>query len=119
MKTIDTGLKAACRAAGVPYGRAVPGGVTFHTLRHSALTFLAELGVPDALRKDAGGHTTYAMVQHYTHLAAHHLVEPLRQLADHLGVVGPVVELPPRRARRRAPQAPALPGASARDREKP
>jgi integrase len=119
VKTIDTGLKAACRAAGVPYGRAVPGGVTFHTLRHSALTFLAELGVPDALRKDAGGHTTYAMVQHYTHLAAHHLVEPLRQLADHLGVVGPVVELPPRRARRRAPQAPALPGASARDREKP
>jgi len=105
VRTIDTGLKAACAAAGVPYGRAVPGGVTFHTIRHSALTYLAELGVPDALRKDAGGHATYAMVQHYTHLAASHLVEPLEQLSAHLGVVGPVVELPPKRARRTRSQA--------------
>lgn len=119
VKTIDTGLKAACTAAGVPYGRALAGGVTFHTLRHSALTYLAELGVPDALRKDAGGHTTYAMVQHYTHLSAQHLVEPLRQLADHLGVVGAVVELPPRRARRRASQPPALPSRTSQDRDIP
>lgn len=101
VKTIDTGLKAACAAAGVPYGRTVPGGVTFHTIRHSAITYLAELGVPEALRKDASGHATFAMVQHYTHLAAAHLVAPLGQLADHLAVVGPVVELPPRRARRK------------------
>lgn len=106
VKTIDTGLKAACAAAGVPYGRAVPGGVTFHTIRHSALTYLAELGVPDALRKDAGGHATYAMVQHYTHLSAAHLVTPLGQLSDHLAVVGPVVELPPRRARRKGQHPP-------------
>jgi integrase len=104
VKTIDTGLKLVCQRVGVPYGRTV-GGVTFHTIRHSAATWMAALGIPEALRKDAIGHASIAMTQEYTHLAAAHLVAPLTELASHLQVVRPVVQLPRLRSRRQAQTA--------------
>lgn len=79
VKTIDTGLKAACEAAGVAYG--LQTGATFHTLRHSAATTLAALGVPEGLRKDAMGHRAIATTQIYTHLEPAHLVETMERLS--------------------------------------
>ena len=116
VKTIDTGLKAVCERVGVVYGRRA-GGVTFHTIRHSAATWLAALGVPEALRKDAIGHASITMTQQYTHLAAAHLVAPLQGLAEHLQVVRPVVQLPRLRSRRRGRKAPPEPSPAEADRK--
>ena len=65
--TIRGGLQQAARRAGLPYGRAL-GGITFHTLRHTAASLLAELGEPEAIRKEVMGHRNIATTQRYTHL---------------------------------------------------
>lgn len=106
VKTIDTGLKAACEAAGVPYG--LKAGATFHTLRHSAATMLAALGVPEGLRKDVMGHRAIATTQIYTHLQPAHLVAPLEQLSEAFPIadllVGATVGRAKKTGRRRAPR---------------
>jgi integrase len=35
VKSVKTALRKACEKAGLVYGKDVPGGVTFHTLRHT------------------------------------------------------------------------------------
>lgn len=80
---VETGLADACAAAGVTYGRAHD-GATFHTIRHSAATILAEIGVPDGLRKDVMGHLSIQTTQKYTHLQPMHEVQPLEQLSARL-----------------------------------
>jgi integrase len=110
LKTIDTGLQAVCRDAGVTYGQRA-GGATFHTIRHTAASMLAALGVSEGLRKDTMGHLAIATTQRYTHLTPLHLVAPLAQLAEALPLVGPVVELPSKRRPRRRAKATLTPGA--------
>jgi integrase len=59
--SIKTALRNAARRAKIPYGWRVR-GATFHTLRHLAATMLAELRVPEALRKETMGHKDAAAV---------------------------------------------------------
>lgn len=96
IKTIDTGLKAACEAAGVPYGLRVH-GATFHTIRHTMASLLARLGVGERLRMESMGHTSVATTQRYTHLVPVDQIEPLRQLSEAVRIddllVGPVVRI--------------------------
>src|SRR6185436_10387466 len=65
VKTIRGGLRSAVERAGLPFGRAVD-GATFHTLRHTAASLLAELGEPEAIRKEVMGHRNIATTQRYT-----------------------------------------------------
>lgn len=106
VKTIDTGLKAACAMAGVPYGLR-RGGATFHTIRHSMASTLARLGVAEGLRKNVMGHETITTTQRYTHLVSADEAAPLEQLSQAVRladvVVGTVVE--PARASRVTPDA--------------
>lgn len=94
-KTIEVGLRLACQAAGVPYGRDT-GGATFHTIRHTAATMMAALGVAEGLRKEAMGHLSLSTTQWYTHLAPVHERAPLEQLSQALPIrdllVGAAVE---------------------------
>lgn len=78
---IRDGVEAAAIAAQLKYGRDVEGGVTFHTLRHSMATILAELEVPEAQRKDVMGHSDLATTQKYTHLRPAHLKKSVEQLS--------------------------------------
>lgn len=78
---IDMALKAACTSAGVRYGREFPDGITFHTIRHSAATMLAQIGVPDGLIKDILGHLSIQTTQGYKHLRPVHEIGPLEQLS--------------------------------------
>ena len=73
-------IARACEAAGIPYGRAQD-GPTFHTIRHTAATLLAQLGVPEGLRKDVMGHLSIQTTQGYTHLNPMHESAPLEQLS--------------------------------------
>lgn len=93
VKTIDTGLKAACKAAGVVYGQRRD-GVTFHTIRHSMASTLARLGVAEHLRKNVMGHEAITTTQRYTHLVPVDEIGPIEQLSAAVPlrdlVVGPV-----------------------------
>jgi integrase len=95
-KTIEVGLRLACGAAGVPYGRDT-GGVTFHTLRHMAATMMAAMGIAEGLRKEAMGHLSLSTTQWYTHLAPEHERAALEQLSQALPIrdllVGTAVEV--------------------------
>lgn len=48
-------------AAGLP-------GLRFHDLRHTAITELAEMRVPDSVLKSIAGHITQRMLEHYSHI---------------------------------------------------
>lgn len=97
VKDIKTALKRATTEAGLTYGRTA---VTFHTLRHTMATLLAELGLPEHQRQATMGHLDARTTNKYTHLrpvherpplAALSAAVPLRQL---FGLQGPVQGLP-------------------------
>jgi site-specific recombinase XerC len=76
--------------AGLPYGRFVDDGVTFHTLRHTAATILAELEVSESKRKaETMGHRHMMTTQKYTHL------RPMRSrpIVEALSAVLPISDL--------------------------
>ena len=96
VKTIRGGLQEAARRAGVPFGRAV-NGATFHTLRHTAASLLAELGEPEAIRKEVMGHRNIATTQRYTHLRPVHEIPAHERLADAVPIAD-LVTAPRKRA---------------------
>jgi Phage integrase family len=81
VKSIRGGLRRAVERAGLPFGRAVD-GATFHTLRHTAASLLAELGEPEAIRKEVMGHRNIATTQRYTHLRPMHEIPAHERLAE-------------------------------------
>lgn len=87
VQDIKTALRSAAKTAGIPYGRSA---VTFHSLRHTMATLLAELGVPDHLRKDVMGHSDVRTTQGYTHLRPIHERAPLAALSEKMAVKGVV-----------------------------
>lgn len=78
---IRHGVASAAKAAGLTYGRDREGGVTFHTLRHSMASLMAELGLPESQRKEVMGHADLATTQKYTHLRPEHLKKPIERLS--------------------------------------
>ena len=92
--SIKTGFRAAARRAGLP-------GVTPHTLRHTAATWMAQAGVP--LRDVAAvlGHKDSTMVQR---VYAHHHPDHMRAATDVLSAVlpAPVASVTPLRQKRAA-----------------
>jgi hypothetical protein len=84
---IKKALKNAATTAGLPYGRE---GVTFHSLRHTMATLLAELGVSDELRRVVMGHSDLRTTQGYTHLRPLHERAPLAALSAAMPLQGTV-----------------------------
>jgi integrase len=97
--SIRGSLKAAARDVGIPYGRYTPGGVTFHTLRHTAATLFARLGVSPWLQRDAMGHQDVTTTEGYTHLDIEEQRPAMEQLSAALPIAAAVID-PPRRAKR-------------------
>jgi integrase len=56
------------------------GGLSFHHLRHTAVTLMKEAGIPAAVVMELVGHDSEAMSRHYTHVGA----EALRKAAESL-----------------------------------
>lgn len=100
VKAIIDGVRAAADAAGVPYGLRTPNGITFHSLRHSAASTLAALGVSPLVQRDLMGHSSIDMTAYYTHTE-----EPqIRDVAERLSAafqIESLVTAPGRRAVRR------------------
>jgi integrase len=69
--------------------RSSSGGDTFHTLRNTAASLLAELVEPEAIRKEVTGHRNIATTQRYTHLRPVHEIPAHGRLADAVPIADP------------------------------
>ncbi len=87
IRTCDEGVKGAALEAGIPYGRALAHGATFHTIRHSMATLLARMGVAEATRTAAMGWRDAGTAAWYTHLDISDQRAPLEALGGRLGLV--------------------------------
>lgn len=58
-------FKTACKNAGIPCGRKVPDGITFHDLRRSVKTNMVKAGVDKVYRDLILGHSLQGMDVHY------------------------------------------------------
>jgi integrase len=94
VSSIRKALATAAGAAGLEYGMA---GVTFHTMRHSMATLLAELGVPEKQRQAVMGHLDLSTTQKYTHLRPDHEKAPLAVLSAAVPIQDLVPETVPGR----------------------
>ena len=99
------GLRAAAAHVGIPYGRFTPGGVTFHTLRHTASTIFARLQINPWLQRDAMGHQDLQTTAGYTHLQLEEQRPVLEQLAGELPVAAIVTKAQRRAVRTKAETA--------------
>jgi integrase len=59
LKDCDRAFATACRRAGIE-------GLTFHALRHTAMTYMDEAGISDPARRNIGGHGSVRVGQRYT-----------------------------------------------------
>lgn len=72
---IKKGFKRACELAEILYGQSTPGGLTFHDLRHTFATRLAERGVSETARMALLGQSSTKMVRRYSHATPEALVK--------------------------------------------
>jgi integrase len=93
---IRGGVRGAAERAGLAYGLLV-GGLTFHTVRHSMATMLAEIGEPERMRMEVMGHTRHSTTQRYTHLRPRHQIPALERLSGAVSI-GDIVTKPGMRA---------------------
>jgi integrase len=56
--------------------------LSFHSLRHSAVTFLKAAGASDALARAIVGHESEAVSRAYTHLDTEHMRDAVSKLPD-------------------------------------
>ncbi len=83
VQSIRGSVRAGAKAAGLKYGREVKGGVTFHTIRHTAATLLAELPYLTEAQRAATMGQDIPTTQGYTHLRP----ESQRPVLEALGKV--------------------------------
>lgn len=67
-------------------------GVTFHSIRHTMATWLAEWGLTPAVRQLLMGHLSYATTEKYTHLAATAKRDPLARIMSEVNLVSVVLD---------------------------
>jgi integrase len=75
VKKWDTAWRRLRERAGLP-------GLRFHDLRHTIITELAEMGVPDHVMESISGHMSRRMLEHYSHIR----MEAKRKALDDLEV---------------------------------
>ena len=98
IKKIRGGVAGAAKDAGLTYGLA-KNGLTFHTLRHTASTMLAEMGVDPFIHKDLMGHKRMETTAQYTHPRPPVIVEAAERLSGAFPIADLVTQ-PHRRATR-------------------
>lgn len=93
--SIIDGVRAAAKAAKIPYGLK-KNGVTFHSLRNTAATLMKRSKIPADDRQHAMGHTTLAMTQSYEVLDVDDERPAMEALALALPLTEDVMAAPPR-----------------------
>ncbi len=90
--SIKTGAKRAAIAVGLRWG--MHEGVTFHVIRHSIATLLAEMGMSEVMRMELMGHKEIRTTQKYTHLAAKAQMQPHEDLSAQLPIAAQMLAKP-------------------------
>ena len=90
---IRYGLKKACKKVGIPYGRNVKDGFTFHDLRHSFNTNMRKAGVQESVIMGITGHSTREMFDRYNSVDKNDKIKAVDQLEVFLRNVDPFVDL--------------------------
>ena len=85
--TIKKGFKRACELANIPHGQNRPGGLTFHDLRHTFATRLAEREVGETQRLALLGQSSTKMVRRYSHATPEAIREAIARLEHKAGEV--------------------------------
>jgi integrase len=62
--------------------RRVHSGISFHSLRHSAVSLLKDAGVPEAVVMELVGHDSKEMSGHYTHVGNEALEKAVAALPE-------------------------------------
>lgn len=91
VKSLRGAVRGAIRRAAesrphLVYGRSVEDGVTFHTIRHTAATLLAELEVSPEKRQALLQHERLETTMRYTHLRPKHEAPAAEQLSAALPI---------------------------------
>jgi len=55
-------------------------GLSFHALRHTAVSLLKDAGIPEAVVMELVGHDSEAMSAHYTHVGTEALAKAVAAL---------------------------------------
>jgi integrase len=80
---VDAGLREKRTHQGRGIGRSAgrtPSDLSFHSLRHSAVSMLKHTGVPDAVVMELVGHESAAMSVRYTHTGTQQLAQAIQKL---------------------------------------
>lgn len=83
VENIRAGVREAAQAAGLTYGRD-NGGVTFHSLRHTAATLISRDEVDPLKLRDAIGHSDLSTTLKYRHMEPKHERPTLERLSKRL-----------------------------------
>lgn len=83
LEDIRTGLKIACKEAGISYGRFERNGFVFHDLRHSFNTHMRKSGVPESVIMAITGHSTREMFDRYNTIDEQDARNAVDQLAGY------------------------------------
>lgn len=100
IKSIRDGVKAAAEAAGIPYGRALEDGATFHTIRHTVASLIAEIEDDPLKQRDVMGHGDLRTTLKYRHRRPRQEKPAIERLSRLLPIEA-IVTAPRRRASRK------------------
>jgi integrase len=80
---LRTGLKMACKEAGISYGRFQKSGFVFHDLRHTFNTNMRKAGVQESVIMKITGHSTRSMFDRYNTIDEGDLREAIDRMKVH------------------------------------
>lgn len=101
LQSITDGVKAAIVEAGLTYGRDVAGGVTFHTIRHTAATLMSEVEADPLKLMDAMGHSDLRTTLKYRHRTPRRQKPMLERLSRTLKIANAIMDPRTRAARKK------------------
>jgi integrase len=77
---LRTGIRKACKGAGIVYGRGEKDGFVMHDLRHTFNTNMRKAGVPESVIMKITGHSTRAMFDRYNTVDEGDLRQAIEQM---------------------------------------
>lgn len=84
LSSIRASLKKACESVGIPYGRNVENGLTFHDLRHIFKINMRRSGVHDLVIMAIMGHTTREMSDRYDTVEQFEMIDGVKNMVESL-----------------------------------
>jgi integrase len=87
VRDIRTGLKEACKDAGIDYGRKLQDGFVFHDLRHCFNTYMRKAGVAESVIMRMTGHSSREMFDRYNRVDEQDMKNAVAQMGTFLASV--------------------------------